>query len=433
MVRSIRVVEQLEPRFDYDGTESNKVRGMVCGKTYHLEATSFDNGTPEDREIQWEAEYLFTDGRKGVVMNGDLSDKWSPKGRSVKFSPLDSSRAGGTLVFYAYVSYAKDEARMEVWSHFRFRLFPFQEVETQISQRMREPWRIDQNATSLCGMACLFYVFAKRHPVEYREFIINMHHKGEATFNGYTVRPDKAVQDAMYNMDPASDNYPSMDGTKPNEKTLMPFADWLTLAVLRSHVSSTWEIPLILPVGGPQLLFIMHKMVYNGEKESTMDKLAAVNWPSMMEDLCRDFLGFKSVESFGLSTNSLERRKSIMRFRRYDEDNTDDLQSLLQMQQAYEKCATVLMMIDSQMFKNIVSHSLSDLFNFSHWIVYEGGLTFYDKNDKCIVDLDKATKFSFRFATWGYSPDKSISELLYKGRVSLDCWRSTFYGYIVCK
>ena len=115
------------------------------------------------------------------------------------------------------------------------------------------------------------------------------------------------------------------------------------------------------------------------------------------------------------------------------EENSIYLQSLLQMQAAHKAGATVLMVIDSQMFKNIVSHSLSDLFKYSHWIVYEGGLTFYDKNDKCIVDLDKATKFSFRFATWGYSPDKSISELLYKGRVSLDCWRSTFYGYIVCK
>ena len=112
------------------------------------------------------------------------------------------------------------------------------------------------------------------------------------------------------------------------------------------------------------------------------------------------------------------------------EENSIYLQSLLQMQAAHKAGATVLMMVDSQMFDNKVSYSLSDLFKYSHWIVYEGGLKFYDAANKSIDDIDKATKLSFKFATWGYAPQKSLS-LLKHGGISTKCFKSTFYGYIV--
>jgi len=135
-VASIRVVEQLEKGFDYDGIESQEVDGFVYGKNYHLEAFGFTNGIPEDKDIQWEAEFVFYDGRRGTVMNKDLTRKWEPRGKCVEFPPLDYDSIGGTVVFYAYVSYRKDEASLNVWSHFRFRFFSFQEVKAQIIQRM---------------------------------------------------------------------------------------------------------------------------------------------------------------------------------------------------------------------------------------------------------------------------------------------------------
>ena len=233
-------------------------------------------------------------------------------------------------------------------------------------------------------------------------------------------------------MDPAGNNYPVWTDANGKEVERMPMADWLSLAVLRSHESTTWIKPVVLNPFPPIVIPVPKKMIYKGKRENTMDQLAAVNWPDMMEKLCREFLGFQNVESVGLSFNSLERRKSILSIRNYDEQSNDDLYSLLKMEKAHKEGATVLMMIDSQMFENIVSSSYNDLLTQSHWIVYEGGLIFYNAANKPVKEIGKATMLAFKFATWGKNPEESLELLTKKHRVSLDCFKSTFYGYIVC-
>ena len=114
------------------------------------------------------------------------------------------------------------------------------------------------------------------------------------------------------------------------------------------------------------------------------------------------------------------------------EENSIYLQSLLQMQAAHKAGATVLMMIDSQMFDNKVSYSLSDLFKYSHWIVYEGGLTFYNEDGEMVEDFSDVSRLVFQLATWGCNPTAS-SSLLKKSEISIECFKSTFYGYIICK
>ena len=260
-----------------------------------------------------------------------------------------------------------------------------------------------------------------------------MHHKGEATFNGYTVRPDKDAAEEMYNMDPAGDNYPVWTDANGKVVECMPMADWLSLAVLRSHESTTWIEPMVLNPFPTIVIPVPKKMIYKGKRENTMDQLAAVNWPDMMEKLCREFLGFQNVESVGLSFNSLERRKSILSIRNYDEQSNDDLYSLLKMEKAHKEGATVLMMIDSQMFDNIVSSSYNDLFTKSHWIVYEGGLNFYNAADKPVKEIGKAITLSFKFATCGVAPSDSNKQLKNKKSISISCFKSTFYGFIVCR
>ena len=108
------------------------------------------------------------------------------------------------------------------------------------------------------------------------------------------------------------------------------------------------------------------------------------------------------------------------------------LNSLEDMEQAHNDGATVLMMIDSQMFDDIVSYSYNDLLTKSHWIVYEGGMRFYNAANKPVKEIGKATMLAFKFATWGKNPEESLELLTKKHRVSLDCFKSTFYGYIVC-
>ena len=103
------------------------------------------------------------------------------------------------------------------------------------------------------------------------------------------------------------------------------------------------------------------------------------------------------------------------------------------MEKAHKEGATVLMMIDSQMFDNIVSYSYEDLFTKSHWIVYEGGLTFYDAANKPVKDIGEATTLSFKFATWGVAPSNSHENLVNKKNISVSCFKSTFYGFIICR
>ena len=423
-VCAIMVDESLEEGYNYDGESSELVKGFVYNKIYHLTAIIHNDNGVKDEDIHWEAEYVFTNGHRTKVKNRTLDRIWTDKGRHITL--------GGTLVFYAYINKPKGEATRTIWVHYRFRFFNFKQVQDQIIQRVRQPWLIDQSGTSLCGMACLFYVFAKLHPVEYGKFIIDMHHKGEATFNGYTVRPDEDAAEEMYNMDPAGNNYPVWTDANGKVVECMPMADWLSLAVLRSHESTTWIKPIVLNPFPPIVIPVPKKMIYKGKRENTMDQLAAVNWPDMMERLCREFLGFQDVEST-LSMELMKEQKHFFRGWLSDKMSDRDLRSLEDMEQAHKDGATVLMMIDSQMFDDIVSYSYNDLLTKSHWIVYEGGLTFYDAANKPVEDIDKATKLVFKFATWGVAPSNSHENLVNKKNISVSCFKSTFYGFIICR
>lgn len=429
-VCAIMVDEFLEEGYNYDGESSELVKGFVYNKIYHLTAIIHNDNGVKDEDIHWEAEYVFTNGHRTKVKNRALDNIWTDKGRHITLPPMLPSLIGGTLVFYAYINKPKGEATWTIWVHYRFRLFNFKQVQDQIIQRVGQPWLIDQSGTSLCGMACLFYVFAKLHPVAYGKFIIDMHHKGEATFNGYTVRPDEDAAEEMYNMDPAGENYPVWTDANGKVVERMPMADWLSLAVLRSHESTTWFKPVVLNPFPPIVIPVPKKMIYKGKRENTMDQLAAVNWPGMMERLCREFLGFQNVEST-LSMVLMKEQKHFFRGWLSDKMSDRDLRSLEDMEQAHKDGATVLMMIDSQMFENVVSYSYMDLLTKSHWIVYEGNLKFYDKQGRDTTSIKDAASLSFDFFTWGMDPN-GIMVALHHPKISIDCFKSTFYGYVVC-
>ena len=428
-VCAIMVDEFLEEGYNYDGESSELVKGFVYNKIYHLTAIIHNDNGVKDEDIHWEAEYVFTNGHRTKVKNRTLDRIWTDKGRHITLPPMLPSLIGGTLVFYAYINKPKGEATWTIWVHYRFRFFNFKQVQDQIIQRVGEPWLIDQSGTSLCGMACLFYVFAKLHPVAYGKFIIDMHHKGEATFNGYTVRPDEDAAEEMYNMDPAGENYPVWTDANGKVVECMPMADWLSLAVLRSHESTTWIEPMVLNPFPPIIIPVPKKMIYKGKRENTMDQLAAVNWPGMMERLCREFLGFQNVEST-LSMVLMKEQKHFFRGWLSDKMSDRDLRSLEDMEQAHKDGATVLMMIDSQMFENVVSYSYMDLLTKSHWIVYEGNLKFYDKQGRDTTSIKDAASLSFDFFTWGMDPN-GIMVALHHPKNSIDCFKSTFYGYVV--
>ena len=82
---------------------------------------------------------------------------------------------------------------------------------------------------------------------------------------------------------------------------------------------------------------------------------------------------------------------------------------------------------------NVWKQGFLSLFTQSHWIVYEGGLRFYNAANKPVKEIGKATTLSFKFATWGKEPEESLNLLSDKQRVSVRCFKSTFYGFIICR
>ena len=80
---------------------------------------------------------------------------------------------------------------------------------------------------------------------------------------------------------------------------------------------------------------------------------------------------------------------------------------------------------------NVWKQGFLSMFTQSCWIVYEGGLSFYNAANKPVMEIGKATKLVFKFATWGNDPLKSSSLLKY-GVITPECFKSTFYGYVVC-
>ena len=80
---------------------------------------------------------------------------------------------------------------------------------------------------------------------------------------------------------------------------------------------------------------------------------------------------------------------------------------------------------------NVWKQGFLSMLTQSHWIVYEGGLIFYNAANKPVKEIGKATKLVFKFATWGNDSLKSSSLLKY-GVITSECFKSTFYGYVVC-
>ena len=57
---------------------------------------------------------------------------------------------------------------------------------------------------------------------------------------------------------------------------------------------------------------------------------------------------------------------------------------------------------------NVWKQGFLSLFTQSHWIVYEGGLNFYNAANKPVKEIGKATMLVFKFATWGQEPRRKF-------------------------
>ena len=99
------------------------------------------------------------------------------------------------------------------------------DVVKGLRERVRDPWKIDQGAASLCGPAALLFSVLKRDPEMYVKYVTNVYNDGEAALGktwGIWVTPSKACR----SHDPAGK---------------MPAVDWVALASLRDSENDVWS------------------------------------------------------------------------------------------------------------------------------------------------------------------------------------------------
>lgn len=98
-------------------------------------------------------------------------------------------------------------------------------VLDELELRVRNPYEINQQNSSLCGPASFFYALAKGNPMEYVKFAWSLYKTGEATLNNLKVKPSEA--------------------TKKFKPVIGMFQiaaiDWLVLASLRDSENSNFR------------------------------------------------------------------------------------------------------------------------------------------------------------------------------------------------
>jgi hypothetical protein len=389
-VEIVRLVTKLDQGNDNDpDNRAQNAKGYVFGVKYNFKVTQFTAGPP-DREsrIKWRITYWVNKQRYYIPLDVTGSNVWV----EMKYPDL----CGRFMIVEAYIS--QKGHGPQVFHHNRFRWFNKYTIHEQAMERAKNPWKINQGGTSLCGMAAVFYLFAQKAPELYVTMVNSIFRTGSYTIGDYTIEPQPSAKYDMYTTIPNSAKYKNME---------IPGADWILLATARSGLSGSNATPV-------------YKGIEPKDWRRTIAMLGAVNWPSTMEYLLGKIL-FRNVKSYHLDYPSIYDRKKV--------NNSDfaytQLNKINQVHAEYLLNRNVILMIDSNMIYNKSSQELGDIFTNSHWVVYEGGLKTFDKNNKPTYNMESIRFISFNIYTWGIDPK------LKRLNISLDVLKTTLYGYIV--
>lgn len=358
--------------------------GFIYGKEYEFKIKKYrGDSLPSEntkKKIIWEYSYKNE--------NGDtITNKIESSGETFKLKIDNLEMLGKEISICAYLSKKLGIGKLDIFCHNRFRYFDRKIIEQQIEERLGKPWKINQGGTSLCGMACLFYIFAKNDKQGYKTLAETLHRTGTATHNGYTVEPDEDAKEEMYNTNPNTSK----------EHPWIPEIDWITMATTRSKESD---------------------FGYTGKKGQDA---SAINWPWLMTNLGKKLLGYTTVEMDYYKVNKSYIRDffgSDEKIRILEEDIDKDYQN------GYEIC----MMIDADMMDNKSDYDLTD-FGEYHWVTYEGGLELLNSEKKTESDYDKVKTIKFKCFTWG---EPILNSRTSKG-ITKEAYRNNYYGYIKFK
>jgi hypothetical protein len=372
-IKSIKIVTALESGSANDGKKINVQKGMLYGKNYTFEVAEYlGKRTTELTSIKWEISY--NDFDSGKIVNLPVN----ARGERVTINMGNLESCGRYLYIRAYIRDKKNTAVLKIWKHNRFRWFDQIVFEKELGDRIGEPWRIDQSGTSLCGMACIFYLFAKENANEYKRFSRELFSKGEATYNNFIVKPAKELLEKKIN----KEGFPQSTGN-------MPIVDYITLAGTRNTENPSYK-------GGDE-------------------DFQAINWPDVMLKLCREFLGYAEVEEKGAN-------RFMKRIKYNDNEITDIISDINQQIQNEYK---LLLMIDSDLINDVRDFGGLDY----HWVVLESQITEIDEYD---INNQLTRTVDFQVYSWGTNPFDKNKKFL-RTPISRNHCMNNFYGYIKVK
>jgi hypothetical protein len=398
-VKTIQLMTTLDLGSANDNSGTETQEGMLYGNTYEFKVVAFTEETPADKSIiNWMYKY------HSLSENKWIEKKLAVTGDTLKFTLNEKDMCGRVIHMRAYIKDPENEGELKVWKHNRFRWFDRKKVHNQIKNRINDPWKINQAQTSLCGMAALYYAMIKRDAKAYEKLAKELFRTGEYSIGSYVIKPhEKAL--SMYEVNTSYDNYIALK---------MAEIDWIVLATTRSKES------------------LNSQFVYNGFENDEIDMLKGANWPEMLTRMCKEVAGFTSAEAIDLGMLQISNKKGISG-KLNDAIGGFDIMHLKIIDRKYKQGHTILMMIDSDMIKDKVNYDLKALTTNVHWVVYEGGLSF--------VDVGESKFVGFSIYTWGFDPvnqkdewgkeDEDKKPLIYgKERISIESFKSNYYGYI---
>lgn len=373
-VKTIKCMTSLDLGSANDNSGTNQQEGMLYGKTYEFKVIDFTEEAPTDKSvINWMYKY------HSLSENKWIEKKLSITGETLKFTLNEKDMCGRFVYIRAYIKDAENEGELKVWKHNRFRWFDSLIVKDEIKERTdnNKPWLVNQSGTSLCGMACIFYLFAKEQPEEYKKLAKELFRTGEATFNSYTVKPSIDILGKI----PFEKDFPFSSG-------FMPLVDYITMTGTRNTDNPRYK---------------------GGDEE-----FHAINWPPIMHTLCKNLLGYKKV-----STKGVYNPVAPLPYTTSDiQIKIDDINN--QIKAGYK----LILMIDSDLIEDVWDFGSADL----HWVVLESPII-WNYTPKFLGS--KVDEIDFKVYSWGTNPFGSSRYL--KKKIASKHFMNNYNGYIKIK
>jgi hypothetical protein len=247
----VTFVNSLDDGSANDGVVRNIQKGIVYGKEYSFEVESYTNGISKNlNTVKWKIKYH------------DLNQGWkeinSPaiKGNSTRITTNDPEMCGRFVYVKAYINnpgwISLDELKspvtdaqrewqgeLKLWHHNRFRWLDKKILIDGAKERTdnKRPWLIDQGDSSLCGLAITGFYFARDYPNDYKQFILDMHRKGESIIKTtkYKVTIDRDEHLLTYKQ--TDKEYPN----DSNGKNKMNPADFIFLVTVKDFLNNVFD------------------------------------------------------------------------------------------------------------------------------------------------------------------------------------------------